>query len=157
MVSGPTHGFNNVFDVNRHVCHLVFDEEIASLWCPIGGSTGYCENLSVVSMGNACCNHGAAFHAAFYDKKRIAQSGHNAIAFREIIRVHFGIGRKVCDQSTTLMLHLFCNLSVLCWVDVVESVGHYRKIGYAGVQCSLMGYNINTKGQAAHHCDVVVQ
>ena len=69
--------------------------------------------------------------------------------------MHFGIGRKISNETAMLVLHSLGDLSVLGRVYMVESVRHNTPIGDLGIQCGLVGHNVDAISQATHNYDIV--
>ena len=109
-----------------------------------------CKYLATVVKGYPRGNDSSAMGSRLHEDARIRHSSHDAVAPHEVALVGICACHKFREQSTVIY-HLASHVLVGSGIEIIESVSHHAHCVISHGKSLLMGIDINTIGQSAHH------
>ena len=143
----PVHGIEEVLSTGNQACTVEADEAIATVAAIVGDTPWKSENIAPVVEGDGSCDEGAAFLLALSYENCISKTCDDAIASKEVASFERGTGDILCEETTSLLDHLFGNGTVIVGIDAVQTVSHYSESWNAVFESGFVGLHIDAKRQ----------
>src|SRR4051812_43064242 len=93
---------------------------IGSGACLIDSSSRNCKHITVVSVGEFCCYHTAAFHVRFNYHSGVTQASYDPVSQWEMMLVWFCAAKEFTQYSSTCFHHFLCETGVFIRIHFIQ-------------------------------------